>query len=292
MSATTSRRSSSSCRRCGISHARWRRAACGWTTSGWTTRRTPATSGRRGGPRRGPACARGHRLHLPGEWRVLQEMRGWEEATGLPRRDPRRRPLPVRPRRIPPLGARARSSCGWSSSTARCAAPDRPADGRRRAGRRRVELRRREPQARWRRGLVPPAPLRFPPDAITREVMELVEARFADHFGDSRRLRLAGDARRRPRRRWTISSPHRLPRFGDYQDAMARGEALLFHALISTSLNAGLLDAARVCEARRGRLSRRRCAAERGGGLHPPDPRLAGIRARHLLAEDAGLCRD
>ena len=30
----------------------------------------------------------------------------------------------------------------------------------------------------------------------------------------------------------------RLPRFGDYQDAMATGEPLLFHALISHYLNA------------------------------------------------------
>ena len=60
---------------------------------------------------------------FPGEWRVLQDMRGWEAATGLPGRDPRRRPLPLRPRRVPPLGAGRRSSCGWNSSTARCAAP-------------------------------------------------------------------------------------------------------------------------------------------------------------------------
>ncbi len=34
----------------------------------------------------------------------------------------------------------------------------------------------------------------------------------------------------------------RLPQFGDWQDAMRAGEPVLFHALISTSMNCGLLD--------------------------------------------------
>src|SRR4051812_39374259 len=32
-------------------------------------------------------------------------------------------------------------------------------------------------------GTKPPSPLRFPPDAVTREVMALVEARFPANFG-------------------------------------------------------------------------------------------------------------
>jgi deoxyribodipyrimidine photolyase-related protein len=42
---------------------------------------------------------------------------------------------------------------------------------------------------------------------------------------------------------------HRLARFGDYQDAMASGEPVLFHALVSTSLNIGLLSPRECCEA-------------------------------------------
>jgi len=98
------------------------------------------------------------------------------------------------------------------------------------------------------RGLAPPAPPRFPPDAITREVMALVAARFGNHFG-----RLEGF-------NWPVTAAEaqnalarfvaeRLPLFGDHQDAMAEGEATLFHSLISTSLNTGLLLPREVCDA-------------------------------------------
>jgi deoxyribodipyrimidine photolyase-related protein len=38
-----------------------------------------------------------------------------------------------------------------------------------------------------------------------------------------------------------------LPRFGDHQDAMMAGEAFLFHSLISSALNIGLLTPREVC---------------------------------------------
>ncbi|WP_291295243.1 cryptochrome/photolyase family protein [Elioraea sp.] len=91
-----------------------------------------------------------------------------------------------------------------------------------------------------------PAPLRFAPDAITREVLALVARRFPSNFGTLEgfsfpvtpaEAEAALDAFVR----------ERLPRFGDYQDAMATGEPTLFHALISTSLNIGLLDPLEAC---------------------------------------------
>ena len=42
---------------------------------------------------------------------------------------------------------------------------------------------------------------------------------------------------------------HSLPTFGDYQDAMLRGEDFLFHAIISPYLNIGLLAPLEVCQA-------------------------------------------
>jgi deoxyribodipyrimidine photolyase-related protein len=89
---------------------------------------------------------------------------------------------------------------------------------------------------------------RFAPDAITTEVMDLVAARFGDHFGD---LEPFG---------WPVTRAHALealahfvadclPAFGDYQDAMQDGAPFLFHGLVSTSLNLGLLTAREVCDA-------------------------------------------
>lgn len=93
-----------------------------------------------------------------------------------------------------------------------------------------------------------PAPFRCAPDAITQAVLALVEERFADHFGS-----LAGF-------HWPVTEAeaeaaladfiaHRLPAFGDYQDALVFGEDTLFHSLISTSLNLGLLDPLDCCQA-------------------------------------------
>ncbi|MEL7544889.1 MAG: cryptochrome/photolyase family protein, partial [Pseudomonadota bacterium] len=41
---------------------------------------------------------------------------------------------------------------------------------------------------------------------------------------------------------------HVLPRFGDYQDAMLKGEKFLYHSLVSFYINAGLLDPLDVCQ--------------------------------------------
>jgi len=93
----------------------------------------------------------------------------------------------------------------------------------------------------------PPAP-KFVPDAITREVIELVAARFPDHFGD---LEPFG---------WPVTRAEalqaaeaffaqRLNLYGPYQDAMVHGSDDLYHSMLSTSLNIGLLDPLELCEA-------------------------------------------
>lgn len=94
---------------------------------------------------------------------------------------------------------------------------------------------------------VPPAP-RFEPDALTREVVALVERHFADHPG-----RLASFA-------WPVTRAQaqdalarfvvdRLPAFGRHQDAMWSGEPFLWHSLLSSSLNLKLLDPREVVAA-------------------------------------------
>ena len=97
------------------------------------------------------------------------------------------------------------------------------------------------------KGLRGPITLRFPADAITREVLVLVEARFGHHYG---RL----DAFDYPvthadaEQLWAHFLDFGLAGFGDYQDAMASGEPFLFHARIGAALNVGLLDVRRLCD--------------------------------------------
>lgn len=88
---------------------------------------------------------------------------------------------------------------------------------------------------------------RFAPDAITREVLALVAARFGDNFGD---LEPFGWAVTRADALTALAHfiADCLPNFGDYQDAMKRGADFLYHSLISPYLNCGLLTAREVCD--------------------------------------------
>jgi deoxyribodipyrimidine photolyase-related protein len=86
-----------------------------------------------------------------------------------------------------------------------------------------------------------PAPRRFPPDSVTRDVLDLVAQRFAKHPG---RLD-AFD--------WPVTPAdaqaalddfleHRLANFGRYQDAIWTGEPWLWHSRLSQAMNLKLLD--------------------------------------------------
>lgn len=183
----------------------------------------------------------------PGEWRVLADMEEWEAASGVPvdiRDDDRF------------LCSRA-AFAAWAQ-TRRSLRMEffyremrrrhgllLEADGTPAGGAWNFDVKNRKPLP---RGLEPPAPPRFPPDATTREVIALVAERFAGHFGDVHDFG------------WPVTEEEaahalsefvaaRLPRFGDYQDAMRHGAPTLFHALVSTSLNCGLLDPLAACRA-------------------------------------------
>ena len=91
-----------------------------------------------------------------------------------------------------------------------------------------------------------PEPLSTPPDAITEDVLDLVEARFDAHFGNLRPFWFAVT------RAGALDALHHfvskaLPSFGDYQDAMLDGERFLYHSVLSQYINAGLLDPLEVC---------------------------------------------
>ena len=88
-------------------------------------------------------------------------------------------------------------------------------------------------------------PLSFPPDAATREVLDLVARRFPSHPGSLDRFD------------WPVTRAdallalddflvHRLPFFGRFQDAIWTGEAYLFHSRLSAAMNLKLLDPRQV----------------------------------------------
>ncbi|MBA3864325.1 MAG: cryptochrome/photolyase family protein [Erythrobacter sp.] len=91
----------------------------------------------------------------------------------------------------------------------------------------------------------PPAP-KFAPDAITADVISLVAARFPDHFGD---LEPFGWPVTRAQALQAAEAffAQRLPLFGPNQDAMVHGKDDLYHSMLSTSLNVGLLDPLELC---------------------------------------------
>ncbi|WP_461427826.1 cryptochrome/photolyase family protein [Gymnodinialimonas sp.] len=97
-------------------------------------------------------------------------------------------------------------------------------------------------------GGVDAAPMHFTPDETTEEVLSLVASRFDNNFGDLTPFWFATDSgqARRALAHWVKTA---LPNFGDFQDAMMKGERFLYHSIISMYLNAGLLGWREVCDA-------------------------------------------
>ncbi|MDG6098468.1 cryptochrome/photolyase family protein [Alteromonas sp. ZYF713] len=86
----------------------------------------------------------------------------------------------------------------------------------------------------------PPKPYTVTPDDITSEVIELVEAEFADHMGDAKDFSYAV-TRDEALKVLEQFIDQRFNQFGDYQDAMREGNVWLFHSHLSFYLNCGLL---------------------------------------------------
>ena len=96
------------------------------------------------------------------------------------------------------------------------------------------------------KGLRPPARVRIAPDAVTREAIADVERLFPDHFGETAAFGWPTTAEE-AEQVFAAFLTDILPGFGDWQDAMAEGQPWLWHGMISTSLNLGLLDPLDVC---------------------------------------------
>ena len=90
--------------------------------------------------------------------------------------------------------------------------------------------------------------LAFEPDAVTRDVLALVESRFADHPGRLESFAWPVD-RTQALQALQAFIDERLPLFGRYQDAMWPGDPFLYHAQVSAALNLKLLNPREVVAA-------------------------------------------
>jgi len=93
-----------------------------------------------------------------------------------------------------------------------------------------------------------PAPRRFAPDDITRDVIRLVNARFASHPGELSEFGWPV-TREQACEALTDFIDYRLCGFGRWQDAIWAGEAWLYHSLLSAALNLKLLAPLEVIRA-------------------------------------------
>ena len=89
-------------------------------------------------------------------------------------------------------------------------------------------------------------PMRFQPDAITAEVLDLVEANFGHHFGELRPFWF-GVTHEHAEAAFVHFLDTQLADYGDFQDAMRQNDDWLFHSVLSVYINIGLLDPLDLC---------------------------------------------
>ncbi|MBU6141295.1 MAG: cryptochrome/photolyase family protein [Proteobacteria bacterium] len=96
-------------------------------------------------------------------------------------------------------------------------------------------------------GMKSPTRISHKKDAITLQILDLVEEKFQKNFGDLLPFHFAIN-----RDQALVEARHfideLLVNFGDYQDAMVAGEPYLYHSLISCYINVGLLEPLEICK--------------------------------------------
>ncbi len=117
-----------------------------------------------------------------------------------------------------------------------------------------------------RQDLKSPRRLSHKKSETTRDVLALVRDRFPHHFGQLEPFNYAV-TREQALKELGHFREDVLPGFGDFQDAMVTGEPYLYHSLLSSYLNAGLLLPLEIC--------RRAEAAYRKG--HAPPNAVEGF---------------
>ncbi|SIQ75562.1 deoxyribodipyrimidine photolyase-related protein [Rhizobium sp. RU33A] len=173
-----------------------------------------------------------------GEWRLADEMQGWEAALGVP----------VEIRQDDRFLCSIEDFREWRKGRKQLRMEYFYRDMRRRhrvllegeepvGGKWNFDAENRKPPA---EGLKGPKRISHTKDAITKSVLALVEERFVGHMGslDSFHFAVTADQAEMELQQFIDDI---LPTFGDYQDAMVKGEPYLYHSLISSYVNAGLL---------------------------------------------------
>lgn len=188
-------------------------------------------------------------MTAPGEWRVLEAMRGVAAASGLALdvREDRHFFYTVRefaahaaPRRT------LRMEYFYREMRRRHGILLTPS-GEPEGGSWNYDESNRKPFPRQGPGLVPPRAM-FDPDDITRDVLALVEERFADHPGSLDTFAWPV-TRAQALEALDLFIDERLDGFGAAQDAMWPGEPWLWHAHLSAALNLKLLTPREVVAA-------------------------------------------
>lgn len=97
-------------------------------------------------------------------------------------------------------------------------------------------------------GVKPRRPAGAEPDAITREVMAMVEKRFPEAPGSTKGFAwpVTREAALESLKEFVA---HRLAEFGPYEDAMWKGEPFLYHSALSPLINLHLLSPRECCDA-------------------------------------------
>ena len=186
-----------------------------------------------------------------GEWRLEEDMRGWQEAAGVE----------VEIRDDTRFLCRKQEFRAWATGTTGAPKAGARMEFFYRTMRRRYGIlmegaapaggkwnydpENRKPLPKT---MSPPPVPAFLPDEITEAVMDVVSSRFPGHFGEVEGFALPVTAQDAERALADFVE-RRLALFGDWQDTMKMGESTLYHAMISTSLNTGLLEPLEACRA-------------------------------------------
>jgi deoxyribodipyrimidine photolyase-related protein len=184
-------------------------------------------------------------LTEPGEWRVLEKFRAWQRESRLPVeiRDDERYMCTIAEFKTWAEGRKQlrmeyfyrEMRKGFSILTEKNGNPV--------GGKWNYDIENRKPP---KEGLSIPKRVSHKKDAITNDVLRLVESRFSNHFGDLFPFHFAV-TRKQALTELNQFVDEMLISFGDYQDAMLAGEPYMYHSLISSYLNAGLLEPLEIC---------------------------------------------